>query len=221
MTSRRVVIVTVLSGFSMALQATSRPIVIRVACWAHARRKFYDARHTAPLPAHQALARIGQLYQIEEACKDLSAEERCVIRQRDAVPLLNAFGEWLDEQSRIILPKSPVGQAISYARNQWQDLQTYTGDGELSIDNNVSERSLHAQAIGRKNYLFVGSDRGGRTAATLYGLVGTCKRHQIDPFAYLKDVLDRLPRHPADRLGDLLPDAWVAVHSRTRLEIAS
>ena len=81
--------------------------------------------------------------------------------------LFNALGEWLDEQSRIILPKSPVGQAISYARNQWQDLQTYTRDGELSIDNNVSERSVRAQAIGRKNYLFVGSDRGGRTAATL------------------------------------------------------
>lgn len=94
------------------------------------------------MPAHQALARIQQLYKIETACEKLSAEERRVIRQRDAVPLLNAFGEWLDEQSRIILPKSPVSQAISYARNQWADLQTYTLDGELSIDNNVSERSV-------------------------------------------------------------------------------
>jgi transposase len=177
--------------------------VIRVACWAHARRKFYEARHTAPMPAHEALARIGQLYQIEDACKDLSAEERCVTRQQDGVPLLNALGEWLDEQSRIILPKSPVGQAISYARNQWQDLQTYTRDGELSIDNNVSERSLRAQAIGRKNYLFVGSDRGGRTAATLYSIAASCRRHQIDPFAYLKDVLERLPTHSATALSEL------------------
>jgi hypothetical protein len=195
--------------------------VIRVACWAHARRKFYDARHTDPLPAHQALARIGQLYAIEEACKKLSAEERYAIRQRDAVPLLNALGEWLDEQSRKVLPKSPVGQAISYARNQWKDLQTYTLDGELTIDNNVSERSVRAQAIGRKNYLFVGSDRGGRTAATLYSLVGTCKRHEVDPFAYLKDILERLPTQAADRLGELLPDVWIAANPQARVKIAS
>jgi transposase len=144
-----------------------------------------------------------------------------VIRQRHAVPMLNALGEWLDEQSRIILPKSPVGQAISYARNQWQDLQTYTGDGELSIDNNVSERSLRAQAIGRKNYLFVGSDRGGRTAATLYSIVATCRRHQIDPFAYLKDVLERLPTHSATALSELLPDAWLEVHPGARRRAAS
>ncbi len=127
----------------------------------------------------------------------------------------------MDEQSRIILPKSPVGQAISYARNQWQDLQTYTRDGELRIDNNVSERRVRAQAIGRKNDLFVGSDRGGRPAATLYSLEVTCKRHQIDPFAYLKDVLERLPRHPTDRLGELLHDAWLADHPQARGKVAS
>jgi transposase len=187
----------------------------------HVRRKFYDARHTAPLPAHQSLARIGQLYEIERACAEIPAEERCVIRQRDAVPLLIAFGEWLDEQSRKLLPKSPVGQAISYARNQWDDLQTYTRDGELSIDNNVSERSVRAQAIGRKNYLFVGSDRGGRTAATLYSLVGSCKRHGVDPFAYLKNILERLPTHPADRLGELLPDAWSGANPDARRRVAS
>src|SRR5262249_2569584 len=111
--------------------------VIRVACWAHARRKFDEARTTAPLLAHVALARIQQLYGIEKACAKLPVEERRVIRQRDAVSLLNAFGEWLDEQSRKALPKSPIGKAISYARAQWEDLQTYTLDGELSIDNNV------------------------------------------------------------------------------------
>jgi transposase len=195
--------------------------VIRVACWAHARRKFYDARHTSPLPAHEALARIRQLYRIEDACKDFSTEARRVIRQRDTVPLLDSFGEWLDEQGHKALPKSPIGQAISYARAQWEDLRTYTRDGDLSIDNNVSERSLRAQAIGRKNYLFVGSDRGGRTAATLYSLVGSCKRHRVDPFAYLKDVLERLPTHPADRLGELLPDAWVAANPDARRPVAS
>jgi transposase len=144
-----------------------------------------------------------------------------VIRQLDAVPPLIAFGEWLDEQSRNVLPKSPVGQAISYARNQWDDLQTYTREGELTIDNNVSERSVRAQAIGRKNYLFVGSDRGGRTEATMYCLVGSCKRHQVDPFAFLKDVLERLPSHPVDRLGEPLPDAWVAAYPQARRQVAS
>ena len=121
----------------------------------------------------------------------------------------------------IFLPKSPVGKAISYARNQWQDLQTYTRDGELSIDNNISERNVCAQAIGRKNYLFVGSDRGGRTAATLYSLVGGCNRHQVDPFAYLKDVLERLPAHPPEALGELLPDAWLEAHPGARRRVAS
>jgi hypothetical protein len=219
-----------LAGFAGYLQADAfsgydrlcaGASVIRVACWAHARRKFYEARNTAPLPAYEALARIRQLYRIEDTCKDLPAEERRAIRQRDAVPLLVSFGEWLEELGRGALPKSPIGQAVSYARAQWADLQTYTRDGELSIDNNVSERSLRAQAIGRKNYLFVGSDRGGRTAATLYSLVGSCKRHRVDPFAYLKDILERLPTHPAARLGELLPDAWIAANPDARSKVAS
>jgi transposase len=197
------------------------PEVIKVACWAHVRRKFYDCRATAPVLAHEALARIRQLYRIEDACKDLPPEERRVIRQRDAASLLDSFGEWLEAQGRKALPKSPIGQAVSYARAQWPVLQTYTHDGELSIDNNVSERSLRAQAIGRKNFLFVGSDRGGRTAATLYSFVAGCKRLGGDPFAYLKDVLERLPTHPIDRLAELLPDAWFAAHPRARRKVAS
>lgn len=214
-----------LSGYRGYLQADAftgydrlcaGPEVIRVACWAHARRKFYEARSTAPVLAHEALARIRQLYRIEEACRERPPEDRRAIRQREAVPLLESFGVWLEEQSREALPKSPLGRAIAYARNQWPDLQTYTRDGELSIDNNLAERSLRAQAIGRKNYLFVGSDRGGRTAAILYSLVGSCKRLGGDPFAYLRDVLERLPSHPADRLAELLPDGWYATHPLAR-----
>src|SRR5262249_47744595 len=127
-----------LAGFVGYLQADAfagynrlcaGPNVIRVACWAHARRKFFEARDTGLLPAYEALARIRQLYRIEDACKGLSAEARCAVRQRDAVPLLNAFGEWLDVQGRKFLPKSPIGQAISYTRAQWKDLQAYTRDG--------------------------------------------------------------------------------------------
>jgi transposase len=197
------------------------PGVIRVACWAHVRRKFYECRTTAPVLAHEALARIRQLYRIEADCRELPAEERRAIRQRETGPLLAVFDSWLDEQSRQVLPKSPLGKAVAYARNQWPDLQTYIRDGELSIDNNLAERTLRAQAIGRKNYLFVGSDRGGHTAAILYSFVGSCKRLGADPFAYLKDVLGRLPTHPGDRLSELLPDAWFTAHPNTRRKVAS
>jgi hypothetical protein len=136
-----------LAGFARYLQADAfsgydricaGAKVIRVACWAHARRKFYEARNTAPLSAYEALARIRQLYRIEDACKDLPAEERRAIREQDAGPVLASFGEWLEEQGRKALPKSPIGQAISYTRAQWADLQTDTRDGGLSIDNVIA-----------------------------------------------------------------------------------
>lgn len=137
------------------------------------------------------------------------------------MPILEAFGGRLDERSSHVLPKSPLGKAIAYAQAQWEDLQTYTRDGELSIDNDLSERTLRAQALGRKNFLFVGSDRGGRTAAVLYSFVGSCKRLGGDPFAYLKDVLERLPTQPIDRLAELLSEAWFSAHPRSRRKIAS
>jgi hypothetical protein len=171
--------------------------------------------------AHVALARIRQLYAIETAGKAFSAEDRHVLRQRESVPLLLAFGEWLTEQERLALPKSPVGQAVAYARSNWAALCRYPEQGDLSIDNNLAERMLRAQAIGRKNYTFLGSDRGGRTAAVLYSFTGTCKHHDIDPFAYLRDILHRLPSHPADQLEELLPDVWFKLHPAARRKTAS
>ncbi len=221
---------TFLRKFSGSLQADAfpgyngicfGPDVRCVACWAHARRMFFDARTSDPRLAHEALARIRQLYEVESTCRELTSEERHRVRQRHSVPLLHQFVEWLEEQARWALHKSPIDQAIVYARNQWPDLQTSVCDGDLSIDNNLAERTLRAQAIGRKNYLFVGSDRGGRTAAILYSVVGSCKRLDGDPFAYLKDVLERLPTHSAERLGALLPDAWYAVHPNSRRKVAS
>jgi hypothetical protein len=188
------------------------PDVIEVACWAHVRRKFYESRASAPVLAHEALARIRQLYQIETAADGFSAGDRRALRQRESVPLLTAFGEWLTVQGRHTLPKSPIGQAISYAQSNWVALRRYPEHGEMRIDNNLAERMLRAQAIGRKNWTFLGSDRGGRTAAVLYSLTGTCKHHDIDPFAYLRDILGRLPCQPAKRLDELLPDIWFASH---------
>jgi hypothetical protein len=126
----------------------------------------------------------------------------------------------LTEQDRLVLPKSPIGQAISYAQSNWAALLRYTESGELSIDN-LAERMLRAQAIGRRNWTFLGSDRGGRTAAVLYSLTGTCKHHDIDPFAYLRDILHRLPSHPADQLDELLPDVWFASHPSARRKRAT
>jgi transposase len=195
--------------------------VIEVACWAHVRRKFYEARTSAPLSAHAALARIRQLYAIESDGAALSAEDRRVLRQRESVLLLTSFGEWLTEQARHVLPKSPIGQAIAYARSNWAALCRYPEHGELSIDNNLAERMLRAQAIGRRNWTFLGSDRGGKTAAVLYSLTGTCRHHDIDPFAYLQDVLGRLPSLPADQLGALLPEVWFASRPAARRKKAA
>lgn len=206
------------SGYN-ALYAGSN--VIEVACWAHVRRKFYEARTSAPVLAHAALARIRQLYKIETVAEGLAAEDRRALRQRQSVPLLTAFGDWLTEAGRRALPKSPIGQAIAYAQSNWTALRRYPEHGELSIDNNLAERMLRAQAIGRRNWTFLGSDRGGRTAAVLYSLTGACRHHDIDPFAYLADILRRLPSHPADQLDELLPDVWFASHPSARRKTAA
>ncbi len=149
------------------------------------------------------------------------AEDRRALRQRDSVPLLVVFGEWLTEQARHALPKSPIGQAIAYAQSNWTALCRYPEHGELSIDSNLAERMLRAQALGRRNWTFLGSDRGGRTAAVLYSLTGTCKHHDIDPFAYLQDILSRLPSMHPGQLDELLPDVWFASHTSARRKTAA
>ena len=197
----------------------SVPSRVKRSCWA-AQEEFFRSRTSARC-WHAALARIRQLYKIETAAEEFSAEDRRALRQRDAVPLLTAFGEWLTERGRHVLPKSPVGQAIAYARSNWAALCRYPEHGDLSIDNNLAERMLRAQALGRRNWTFLGSDRGGRTAAVLYSFTGTCKHHDIDPFAYLADVLRRLPSHPAGQLDELLPDAWFTSHPSARRKKAA
>ena len=133
---------------------------------------------------------------------------RLRLRREQSAPLLKSFGKWLDMQAVSALPKSPLGEAVGYARNQWAALQVYTTAGFLEIDNNAAERALRAVAIGRKNYLFFGSDVGGETAAVLYTFTQTCGALGIEPWRYLRDVLERLPSHPPERLAELLPDKW-------------
>jgi hypothetical protein len=179
-----------------------------VACNAHARRKFYESRGSDALRSHQALAYYRQLYELERHAKDFTDTQRLQMRQDLAVPILSQFHKWLEAQRPEVLPKSPMAEAIGYSLNNWAALKRYTEAGFLAIDNNVAEREMKRIAIGRKNWLFVGSPRGGQTAAVLFSFTSTCQRLGVEPWGYLRDVLERLPSHPPDRLADLLPDEW-------------
>jgi transposase len=209
---------TFLKGFRGYLQADAfggydglyATGVTEVACWAHTRRKFVESRERDSRLSLEALALIRRLYEVERRAKELDGDNRLSLRQRESVPVLRAIGEWLEAKRGAALPKSPLGVAITYATNQWPALNVYVRDGDLAIDNNAAERALRGVAVGRKNWLFWGSDTGGQTAAVLTSCVATCRRHGIDPWSYLSDVLTRLPCHPADRIVELLPDAWAA-----------
>jgi len=179
--------------------------VIEVGCWAHARRKFVDAAKTSPREAHEAVARIRQLYAIEHQAKEFDVAARRALRQEKATPLLEALQVWLDQLALTVLPKSPLGEAVTYTRNQWAALQVYTTDGRLAIDNNVAERAVKPYAIGRRNWLFFGNNHSGRRLAILSSFTATCQQCGLNPWAWLKDTLTRLPTTPADQLATLLP----------------
>ena len=194
--------------------------VVEVGCNAHARRKFIEAQTTDPARSAAALAYYREPYDIERAIKaeiaklPPTADEparavvRLRVRQGRSVAVVENFKAWLDAQKPDVLPKSPMGAAIGYVQNQWEALKRYTGSGLLSIDNNVSEQHMKTIATGRKNWLFTGSENGGKTMAVLFTLVSSCQHHGHDPFVYLRDVLERLPNVPQDRLAELLPDCW-------------
>ncbi len=182
--------------------------VLEVACWAHARRKFKEAAVSDVVRAHQALAWVRTLYEVERDAKELDAQGRRALRQERSKPVLETMGEWLGAQRGRVLPKSPIGEAVTYALNQWGALLRYLDDGDLAIDNNAAENALRGIALGRKNYLFIGSERGGRAAAVHYSIVRSARRHGLDPFAYLRDLFLRIPTHPNRNIHLLLPDHW-------------
>jgi transposase len=184
--------------------------ILEVACNAHARRKFYEARGSDALRAHQALAYYRQLYELERAAKDFSDAQRLQMRQDLAVPILGQFRAWLEAQRPAVLPKSPLGEALGYALHNWTALIRYTEAGFLAIDNNAAEREMKRIALGRKNWLTIGSPRGGATAAVLMSFTSTCARLGVEPWAYLQDVLTRLPGTAASPLEKFLPDRWQA-----------
>ena len=180
--------------------------IYEVACWAHARRKFYEIHEAHPSPiTTEALNRIGALYAIEEKVRGKPVEVRCEVRQSCARPLLEDLRIWLEKSLRQLSPKSETAAAIRYALSRWRALVRYIDDGLLEIDNNPAERALRCVALGRKNYLFAGADSGGERAAAIYSLIGSAKLNGLDPELYLRTVLARIADHPINRIDDLLP----------------
>jgi transposase len=186
-----------------------------VGCWAHARRKFFDAKDSDPGRAYQMLAFIRELYDVEHQAKEqeLDASGIVKLRQQSSRPVLEKIHSHLEGWSGQVLPKSPMGKAVTYALGQWIALNRYVDHGVLSIDNNLAERVLRMVVIGRKNWLFAGSDNGGKRAAVIYSLVASCKLCGIDPFAYLCDVIDRVSIHPAKEILQLVPANWKALQA--------
>ena len=195
------------SGYD-ALYRTGR--IVEVACLAHCRRKFFEIAKAQKTPglAADAVAWIAKLYRIESRIKDEPPDKKLAVRQEQSIPVLSQFKLWLEGHYPTLLPQSPLGVAFGYALRHWTALTRYTENGVLMPDNNLMESAMRPVAMGRRAYLFTASERGGRVAATLYSLVGTCRLNRIEPYAYLKDVLQRLPSHPVNRLAELLPFNW-------------
>src|SRR5215471_14553461 len=191
------------AGFDQIYEAGQ---IQEAACWAHVRRKFYDIEvaHKSAV-AREALERIAALYGIEKEIHGRAPQERVAVRNERSRPLLESLKQWLEETLVKLSKKSDTSVAVRYALGRWEALLRYCDDGRLEIDNNAAERSLRAVALGRKNYLFAGSDRGGESAAVLYSLIGTAKLNGIDPEAYLRNLLSRIAEHPINRITELLP----------------
>ena len=182
--------------------------IIEVGCWVHARRKFDEATSSRALEATEIMARIAQLYKVEKECLDMGVEDRCRFREDHSRPIIEGIFERLEELNPAILPSEPLSKAINYALNQREALCRYTEDGRLRPDNNIAENAIRPLALGRKNWLFAGSDRGARATALFLGLIESCKACDVNPWQYFNDMLRRIMSHPINRLRELLPDQW-------------
>jgi transposase len=207
-------------AFSGYNELFREPGIIEVGCHAHARRKFEYAMDSDPVRAARMLVLWGQLYAIEKRAKDehYSDAQLLAARQNEARPILDEIKAALAAYNGHVLPKSPMAKAINYTLNQWEALLRYLDDPMLEIDNNLSERTLRMVVIGRKNYLFAGSEAGAERAAIIYSLVASCKLNGHDPFAYFDDVLRKVCTHPADKIDALLPCNWTPPKSKTEDE---
>jgi transposase len=198
------------AGFTKLYEANRKggPI-IEAACWAHARRKFFDLARISKAPiAAEAVKRIDVVFAIEREINGLMPQERLCVRQERSRPLIIELQTWLREQRARLSKNSDTTKAINYCLNRWDAFTRFLDDGRLCVSNNAAERELRAVALGRRNWTFAGSDEGGRRAAAIYTLIATAKLNGVDPQAWLADVLARLPDHSARRIGELLPWQW-------------
>lgn len=194
-----------------------------VACWAHARRKFYDAQDSDGKRAAEMLAIIGELYAIEREAQEQKLDQtaRLALRQERSRPILARIKTWLDTEGEVVLPRSPMMTAITYAKNQWTALNVYVTQGFLNIDNNAAERALKRVAIGRKNWLFAGHDAAAGNHARLWSLIASADRHGVDPQRYLTSVLAQIGQTPASDLPQFLPDRWKAADTAQPIPTAN
>jgi transposase len=204
------------SGFG-ALYEGGR--ILEASCWAHARRKFYDLYVSERSPiATEAIGRIGALYAIEREIRGRTPSERVLVRQQRAGPLLDELHAWLSATLRMVSAKSQLAAAIHYALVRWAALTRYRDDGRIEIDNNTAERSIRPIVLGRRNYLFAGSDAGGERAANIYSLINSAMLNTLDPYLYLRHVLERIAEYPINRIAELLP--WNVAAARSLSEAA-
>ena len=185
------------------------------ACWAHARRQFFELAELKKAPiAIEAVKRIDALFAIERAIIGRPPDERRSVRVAQSKPLVDDLESWLRAQRGRLSPKSETAKAINYMLRRWSSFALFLEDGRVCLSNNAAERAIRGIAVGRRNWTFAGSDVGGHRAAALYTLIETCKLNEVDPRAWLADVLARLPEHPAKRLEELLPWNWKALRDR-------
>jgi transposase len=189
--------------------------VVEVGCMGHARRNYFEALRKTPEDASRMLAWIQRLYRVEKEAREahLDTEARQRLRQEKSRPIVDAMKIGLADIATRALPRSLLGEAVTYMQNQWEALTRFVDNGRLPIDNMEAERAIRGVAVGRKNWLFAGSFKGGERAALIYSLIETCRQHEIDPFVYFRDVLERLPVTASDRIGDLTPWAWKAARA--------
>jgi transposase len=200
------------TGYNPVLNVDGRQ---RAACLAHVRRKFFDAKQTAP-EAQQALDLILEVYRVEHRAMEqdiVRTDAHARLRKRESRAAMKRLRAWIDEHNDRYPPKGPLGKALSYALDNWDELQVFLEDVNVPVDNNASERALRIVALGRKNFMFVGHEDAGQNLAVLYSLMATCEEHGVDPHAYLADVLLRIDVHPNRLIDQLLPDRWATLPS--------
>jgi transposase len=194
--------------------------VVEAGCWAHTRRYYFKSLGSDPMRARRALELIGKLFAVERALGSAPPEEKLRVRQREALPIVEEFEAWCDAEALVVLDQTPISKAIGYARNQRVALRRFLDDGRLPIHNNWSERELRREAVGRRNWLFVGSDEGGEANATFVSLIASCRLHGLDPAEYLRDLLCLLPGWSQKRVIELSPLHWRATVAREEVQQA-